>query len=203
MPARIVCAFPTSSLRQHHQHHPPLFVGHTTPRLFAIFVASNTSSFRLSIAVSPSRRPAARRQTQSTILANLTRPLCAAAQRLCLAQALAIRATRGGTQAGTSSAKRFGRSSHTTSCRHPPLPPSPDSVRHPCGFTRPLTRSTRRLSLLRRRSLRGGGAVLRLALRVEGRCYKAAQWPSQSCSATHKARVGGFLVCSDHTARGI
>ena len=99
------------------------FVDHTTPRLSAIFVTSNAPPFRLSIALSPSRRPAARRQTQSTIFANLTRPLCAAAQRLCPAQALAIRATRGDTQTGTSSAKRFELSSHTASCRHPPLPP--------------------------------------------------------------------------------
>ncbi|UPX16756.1 uncharacterized protein EKO05_0007142 [Ascochyta rabiei] len=38
---------------------------------------------------------AARRQTQSTILANFTRPLRAAAQRLCPAQALATRADEG------------------------------------------------------------------------------------------------------------
>lgn len=128
---------------------------------------------------------------------------CVAAQRLCLpAQALAIRATRGATQAGTCCVPRLNlpNTLAAPNATSQPIAPPSSLPRVRLGASslrlhKASTRSTRRLSPLRRRSLRAGGAIPRLAL-----CAVAERWhvtlraePELLCDSARKARVGGFL----------
>lgn len=97
--------------QHHHHHHTPHSCPHNTPIICGFPYAAATSYVFV-------HSLAACRPSSDSVHhpCDLTRPHSAAAQRLCLAQALAIRATRGDTQAGTSSAKRLELSSYTRPC---------------------------------------------------------------------------------------
>lgn len=189
-----------SLLDNMHPHHliTHLIIGRTTPQPSAIFRRVQNTFF---VHCAPCRL-AARRQTQFTILANLTRPLRVVAQRLCPAQALAIRATRGDTQAGTSGA-RF---EYLPRLLSPFLPPvarlSPPSLRlHKASDAQhSATQPAQAPVLARRRGDTQAGTV-------RGRAsLQGGVGPSQSCSpiqssggrvpCVYSSYVGGVLVSS-------